>query len=416
MNKIQRRKVHMTMKKLFIFFLGIVSLTVTLTSCSDEAIDVKSVNKQTVLVMFPWTGSYTSAGLYSYLQSNLDSIEYAIKANKGLNNTRVFVFFSRSPKASELFELSYNTSTFAIDHLPVATYEGHDYATTEGLASIIRTVKEKAEALNYAMIIGGHGLGWIRASDWLDTSSAAGAKAKATIEREPKYRQFGSTSTSDFSFDVTTLADAIKENGIKMQYILFDACFMANAETAYELREATNFLVASSYTIMSDGMPYAKVWSYLNTATPNYTSLVSTYHSYYNSTAYPYVSLSAIDCRQMEKLAAVMKEINQQYTITDERLAGVQYFSALTPPLFYDLGNYVDSLHVSTSLKSKFNTQMSATVKTVAYTEQVMDDDNSGYTVLIPVFANSGLTISDPSKHSAVLKGKESTSWWKATH
>lgn len=408
----------MIMKKLFIFFLGFVSLAVTLTSCSDEAIDVKSVNKQTILVMFPWTGSYSSAGLYSYLQSNLDSIEYAIKKNKGLNNTRVFVFFSRSPKESELFELSYNTSTFAIDHLPVATYEGHDYATTAGLASIIRTVKEKASALNYAMIIGGHGLGWIRASDWLGSSSAAGAKAKAkaTIEQEPKYRHFGSTSTSDFAFDVTTLADAIKENGIKMQYILFDACFMANAETAYELREVTNFLVASSYTIMSEGMPYTKVWSYLNTATPNYTSLVSTYLSYYNNTAYPYVSLSAIDCRQMEKLAAVMKEINQNYTITDERLAGVQYFSALTPTLFYDLGNYVDSLHVSTTLKSKFATQMSATVKTVEYTERAMDDDNSGNTVFIPVFANSGLTISDPSTHEAVLKGKESTSWWKATH
>ncbi len=404
------------MKRIFILFLGLVSLALTFTGCNDEAFDVSSVNKQTVLVMFPWTGSYTSNGLYSCLQHNLDSIEYAIKKNKGLNNTRVFVFFSRSAKESELFEQTYNTSTYAVDHTPVATYEGHDYTTTDGLASIIGTVKDKAEALNYAMIIGGHGLGWIRAEDWIGSSSAAKAKANMAAEQESKYRLFGSTSTRDFAFDITTLSDAIKANGIKMQYILFDACFMANAETAYELREATNFLVASSYTIMDQGMPYASVWNYLNTATPNYTSLVSTYTTYYSNSSYPYASLSAIDCRQMDKLAAVMKEINQKYTITDDALAGVQYFNAMTPSLFYDLGNYVDSLHVNTVLKSKFETQMAATVKAIQYTGQAMDDDNSHSTILIPVSTNSGLTISDPSKHAAALAGKETTAWWKATH
>ncbi len=408
------------MKKLFTLFFCLVSLTVTFTGCSEEAIDVKSVNKQTILVMFPWTGSYSSSGLYDYLQHNLDSMEYAIKKNKGLNNTRVLVFFSRSARQSELFELTYNTSTYAVDHTPVATYEGHDYTSTEGLASVIRTMKERTEALNYAMIIGGHGLGWIRAEDWqaASNSSEAKAKAKAAELQTPKYRHFGSTSTStnDFSIDITTLADAIKANGIKMQYILFDACFMANAETAYQLREATNFLVASPYTVINEGMPYAKVWNYLNTATPNYTSLVSTYLSYYNSTSTPYASLAAIDCRQMDNLAAVMKEINQKYTITDEQLAGVQYFNAMTPTLFYDLGNYVDSLHVNTTLKSKFDTQMAATVKTVQYTGQTMDNDNNSHTVFITVSTNSGLTISDPSKHAAALRGKETTAWWKATH
>ncbi len=408
------------MKKLFTLFFCLVSLTVTFTGCSEEAIDVKNVNKQTILVMFPWTGSYSSSGLYDYLQHNLDSMEYAIKKNKGLNNTRVLVFFSRSARQSELFELTYNTSTYAVDHTPVATYEGHDYTSTEGLASVIRTMKERTEALNYAMIIGGHGLGWIRAEDWqaASNSSEAKAKAKAAELQTPKYRHFGSTSTStnDFSIDITTLANAIKANGIKMQYILFDACFMANAETAYQLREATNFLVASPYTVINEGMPYAKVWNYLNTATPNYTSLVSTYLSYYNSTSTPYASLAAIDCRQMDNLAAVMKEINQKYTITDEQLAGVQYFNAMTPTLFYDLGNYVDSLHVNTTLKSKFDTQMAATVKTVQYTGQTMDDDNNSHTVFITVSTNSGLTISDPSKHAAALRGKETTAWWKATH
>ena len=31
---------------------------------------------------------------------------------------------------------------------------------------------------------------------------------------------------------------------MKMQYILFDACYMGNVETAYELKDVTNYLIS----------------------------------------------------------------------------------------------------------------------------------------------------------------------------
>ena len=49
------------------------SFAMTFTSCSDEAFDVDSVNKQTILVYYPWTGSTTSSGLKQYLANNIDS-------------------------------------------------------------------------------------------------------------------------------------------------------------------------------------------------------------------------------------------------------------------------------------------------------------------------------------------------------
>ena len=54
------------------------SFAMTFTSCSDEAFDVDSVNKQTILVYYPWTGSTTSSGLKQYLANNIDSICRAI--------------------------------------------------------------------------------------------------------------------------------------------------------------------------------------------------------------------------------------------------------------------------------------------------------------------------------------------------
>lgn len=72
------------------------SFAMTFTSCSDEAFDVDSVNKQTILVYYPWTGSTTNSGLKQYLANNIDSICQGIVAKKGLSDSRVMVFSARN--------------------------------------------------------------------------------------------------------------------------------------------------------------------------------------------------------------------------------------------------------------------------------------------------------------------------------
>lgn len=143
---------------------------------------------------------------------------------------------STSATESSLFELTYNSSTFTVEHQMLENYTGTAYTTTEGLTDIIGEVKQQAEALNYALIIGGHGTGWNNISDWTDYPNQA--KRKAAL----KTRSFGGLDNT-YAINVSSLAQAIETNGIKMQYILFDACYMSNVETAYELKDATNFLL-----------------------------------------------------------------------------------------------------------------------------------------------------------------------------
>ena len=116
-----------------------------LTGCNDEAFDIDSVNKQTLLIMYPWSGTENSAGLYSDMVNNLNQIENAIKKNKGLKSTRVFVFMSTSATESSLFELTYNSSTFTVEHQMLENYTGTAYTTTEGLTDIIGEVKQQAQ-------------------------------------------------------------------------------------------------------------------------------------------------------------------------------------------------------------------------------------------------------------------------------
>ena len=414
-------------KKLFTLFICSISLAMTFTSCSEEAFDTDSVNKQTILVFYPWTGSQSSTGLLGYLQNNIDSICDGIIDRKGLNNSRVLVFLSDKYNHSMLYDLQYNATTKSVDRVPLKEYEGASYASAEGIADILNEVKTKASALNYALIVGVHGCGWTYASDW--SRYPYYARPSVTRPRDnnfsgiqfgpdpnaPLTRFFGSVSLAENAMDISTLAEGIRESGLKMQYILFDACYMSNIETAYELKDVTNYMIASGSEIMAAGLPYRSMWSYLNSATPNYSGIVSTSVNFYKNSSAPFCNLAAIDCRQVEKLASVMKEINAQYQLSASvSLDSIQHLDGFRPNLFYDLETYVDSLHPSGYLLDQFKSQLKLTIKASDHTDEAYTCIYSSDSFKIKNYC--GITISDPSQHSVAIKGREKTGWWKATH
>ena len=430
-------------KKLFTLFICSISLAMTFTGCSEEAFDTDSVNKQTILVFYPWTGSKSYTGLLGYLQNNIDSICDGIIDRKGLNNSRVLVFLSDKYNHSTLYDLQYNATTKSVDRVPLKEYEGASYASAEGIADILNEVKTQASALNYALIVGAHGCGWTYASDWskypdyarpsvtrpsdsaLNGYSATGYSATGISSfsgiqfgpdpNAPLTRFFGSVSLAENAMDISTLAEGIRESGLKMQYILFDACYMSNIETAYELKDVTNYMIASGSEIMAAGLPYRSMWSYLNSPTPNYSGIVSTSVNFYKNSSAPFCNLAAIDCRQVEKLAGVMKDINAENQLqASVNLDSIQHLDGFRPNLFYDLETYVDSLHPSGYLLDQFKSQLKLTIKASDHTDEAYTCIYSSDSFKIKNYC--GITISDPSQHSVAIKGREKTGWWKATH
>ncbi|MBM0145139.1 clostripain-related cysteine peptidase [Segatella copri] len=415
-------------KKLFTLFICMISLAMTFTGCSEEAFDTDSVNKQTILVFYPWTGSKSYTGLLGYLQNNIDSICDGIIDRKGLNNSRVLVFLSDKYNHSTLYDLQYNATTKSVDRVPLKEYEGASYASAEGIADIMNEVKTQASALNYALIVGVHGCGWTYASDW--SRYPYYARPSVTRPRDnnfsgiqfgpdpnaPLTRFFGSVSLAENAMDISTLAEGIRESGLKMQYILFDACYMSNIETAYELKDVTNYMIASGSEIMAAGLPYRSMWSYLNSPTPNYSGIVSTSVNFYkNNSSAPFCNLAAIDCRQVEKLASVMKDINAEYQLSASvSLDSIQHLDGFRPNLFYDLETYVDSLRPSGYLLDQFKSQLKLTIKASDHTDEAYTCIYSSDSFKIKNYC--GITISDPSQHSVAIKGREKTGWWKATH
>ncbi len=405
------------MKKLIALW-AICIIVFSISSCSDsDDNSADNYTKQTILVYMPWSGSATSNGLYSFFQQNLDSIEAGIIANKGLNGCRVLVFLSNTASSSNLYEINYDNGKCT--HTPIKEYSGNTvYTTADGIKQIVSETAQYASALNYAMIIGCHGTGWTQKDIWENYPNYA---KKFQFYNQPttlymKTRFYGSVDDiANYATDVSTLAQGIADTGIKMQYILFDDCYMANAETAYELRNATNFLIASTSEVIVIGMPYKSMWSSLCAGVPNYTTAVSQFNNFYKNYTVPCGALSVIDCRQMESLADAMKKINAKNTFDESLRDSLQVLDGFHSTIFYDMGDYVKRLDGKSAQYSTFTTALSKTIRATATTERLYS-----YLYNTPIYINvknySGITISDPTQNTTALKGVQKTSWWKATH
>ena len=401
------------------------------TDSSGESDPPVIDNELTILLYMPWTGSLSSEGLYPYLTENVESVCTAIEGMKGMTDYRLMLFISESYNKSKLYEITYNESRVKCEKKLVKEYSGHEYTAVKGLTDILNEVKNNASAQNYAMVLGCHGTGWTFKDSWhrypnyaKETSPSLGEGPGVGIPYQnydgvitPMHtRFFGSVSDiSTFSTDIPTLAQAIANAGMKMEYILFDDCYMANVEVAYELRNVTDFLLASTSEVMAVGVPYYSMWASLASVTPGYVDAVSAFDRFYRDYVMPYGTFSAIDCRQMDELATAMREINSKYKLSDEALHSIQVLDGFYDPIFFDMGDYLEKLCTGSVDYSYIVTLMESAVCSKCNTAQIYSFLYNS-PIVLDVNTFSGITISDPSINSVALDGKEKTSWWKATH
>ena len=238
-------------------------------------------------------------------------------------------------------------------------------------------------------------------------------------------RAFGGQG-ADLQYDLSDMSYAIANSAMKkVEFVSFDDCYMANVETAYELRDVTNYLVASTSEDMGDGFPYDTLFKYM-LGTPDYDNICKTFYAYYTNNSYPYGSLSAIKCGDaITQMASVMKDINTTYTFDQSKLSSVQYLDGYDNNVFFDLESYVDKLGVTAPLSTNFKTALDNLVPFMFCTQYIYtaytnsyraetDPKNPYNTFKVNTF--SGITISDPTLNKTVVESKKNTAWWQATH
>lgn len=360
--------------------------------------------EQTIFMYMPWSGKT----IYSFFLKNISSFETAIEKNKGLDGKQFMVFISENESQAYLISISYKGNACRRDTIKNYQFDTPQFTSPAGMTSILTDMKTNAPAENYAMIIGCHGMGWIPVGTKALKNGIMPRLANKSIQQT---RFFGHSSDSRYQTDISTLAMGIMSTGVKMEYILFDDCYMSNIETVYELREATDYLIASTCEIMIEGMPYSIIGSSL--LEKDFKGVCDGFLSYYSNYSTPCGTIAVTDCREAERMAHIMKEINIAYPNGLDNTEGLQKLDGVTPTVFFDFGDYAAHLCKDAGLLKRFNEQLGRLVLYKANT----DTYYSSYTnrrEKINTF--SGLTISDPTDNKEVMLMRPQTEWYKATH
>lgn len=352
----------------------------------------------------PWSGP--KSNLISNFWQNISDFETALETGI-LKHERVLAFISTSGTEGELFELKHSNN--GTERKVWKKYDNLTLTTDEWITSVLNDVKEFSPAAKYAMTVGCHGMGWIPVASSRARSEDA-VKFHWEYDDVPMTRYFGGTS-SEFQINVTAFAKGIANAGIKMEYILFDDCYMSTVEVAYDLKEVTDYLIACPTEVMAYGMPFHEIGEHL-VGEVDYEGVVDAFYNFYIKGTMPYGTIAVTDCSEVEAMAKLMKEINGAYDFDPSLRSSLQSMDGYSPVIFFDLGDYVDKLCDDTELLKRFDEQLARTVPYKRHTPSYYSSINKGD---YPITTYSGITISDPSI-STLTVDKDKTAWSKASH
>ena len=227
-------------------------------------------------------------------------------------------------------------------------------------------------------------------------------------------RAFGESSVQ---VNPGEIAEGINNSSIDIDYIIFDACFMSNIETIYELRNSANYIIASPCEIMGRGFPYERTLPHLfidNGATTNYVAAAESYYLYYRdeyNSPSRCGSVALYDCSEIEALRDATREVVKS-AISDYDTSSLQTYEGKNPHYFFDFGEWANTVATDSAALEAFNTQLANTV-IVKYT---LSSFYSAYgtigTYPINMEVYSGVTTSAPSQKLRDIWME--TEWYKS--
>lgn len=188
---------------------------------------------------------------------------------------------------------------------------------------VIDEVMQLAPAESYGLVLWSHGSGWLTqglsrplrgvASPLLSVADEPGAalpsETTAPEDGVTAY-SFGASDSHGGEMEVDELARALPTE-TTFDFILFDACHMAGIEVAWELRERTEYLIASAAETLANGFPYEAILGPMFEATADVKAIAREFYDYYNSQSGSFQSatVGVIRCNRLPEVAAAMRSL-----------------------------------------------------------------------------------------------------------
>lgn len=317
------------MKKILI---GLLTLTMLVGCRKDEPENESPTAERTVLIYMAAQNNLTYNKGNRIADADLKEIKSGV-SNLGDNHLVVYVSKATDPVAdnndSKPYLLHYRKGELR-DSIPMeSTLQASDPTT-------LKTVAQKAftdfPAKDYGLILWGHASGWLFNNDSI-AGSAARHRAYGGSNKNGSYQGSG-----DVWMNIPTMARVLKTLP-HLRFIFADCCNMMCAECAYELKDVTDYFIASPAEIPGAGAPYDLIVPAMMEKESFWTSICDNYAAKYPK----HLPLAVVKSSEMASLAAATKTVLQSMKAADNlsqypNLSGLIYYLKYN---LYDINHFI---------------------------------------------------------------------------
>jgi hypothetical protein len=294
---------------------------------------------------------------------------------------------NRPPCLMRISESKDANGLHRIDTIQVFSEESSADATV--LNRIINRVTRDFPADSYGMIFFSHASGWLpegmlnnpRSSATGHSVVAQSDTNRATALSEPRSLVIDRGDGTSREMSYQAFATAIPDK--QFDFIIFEACFMADVVSLYELRNKTEYVMASAAEIVSPGLTplyknnIMRLFDTKTSASTVVSGFAQIYVDYVKST-YPdeanvfrSATMSVIKMSEMQNLATSVKTALNGVKLNESTLQvdNIQRFDRPNKLIFsghrrnryFDLGHVIENL-ASASHDAAFRAQLDKTV------------------------------------------------------
>ncbi|MDR0537046.1 MAG: hypothetical protein LBH04_03220 [Tannerellaceae bacterium] len=359
--------------------IAILAIAITIAACQPETIAPPLPDK-TLLIYF---GGDNNLSDETY--QKIKAIKEGLPPSSPQHN--ILLYHDPANATPTLTELKKINNQTTID--TIATYDETNSASPTTLAQVITQIQTTHPAKNYTLLIFSHGSGWL----------PQGALINPTLR--------SITLDGSTEMELAAFARAIPDH--TFDHIVFEACFMAGIEVAYELRNKTNYILASSAEIVSPGFTaiYPDAFAYILDPTPANFANYAFNHFDQLEGEYRSATLSLVRTARLPQLASFISDHCRHDTIINVNT--IQHFDRnRTYRLFFDFEDYYFRLLDNDAKRIELQRLIDDCVIWKASTPTFLPSTN-GFNIT----RHSGLTVYIPQDKFPVLNILYQSTQWK---
>lgn len=362
------------------YILLAVVFVFAFNSCKKHPSDKPEFNRVVVLYMA------ANNNLSSFADHNLDALKTGfIPAEKSKDILVIYQHIQgKSPKLVRLFK----DSAGDIKEDIVAAYEDQNSANGDVLKAVLNKINKIFPANEYGLILWSHATGWLPQGYYNSSQNN-------TFFEDP-YNNLVKSFGEDrgVEMELKELKAAIP---YKFSFIIFDCCLMGGVEIIYELKELTDYIIASPTEILAYGFPYSQIMNPLFRSKANLEEACELFYDYYNqqSGVNKSATIALYNTAKLKELATASKVIfdSNRDKIQSLEMSKIQPYFRMNKRWYWDLDNLMSEIATPTQY-SQFKIALNNVVKakwSTAFFLDIQIKSFSGLSTYIQYPANAFL-------------------------